>query len=186
MKRCPQCGITKNFDSYSIRKSGKLYGWCKTCSVKKSQARYANPVVKEAKKEYDKQRHARNPELASIHRLAREARNPGIRSREAVRWNKSNPSRRRAIALAYKSRRRSTERDGMSGPEFRAWLDGQVKQCYWCAVDCADHYHVDHVMPLSKGGRHEAYNLVVACQPCNQRKSAKHPLQWLAELGYAP
>lgn len=32
---------------------------------------------------------------------------------------------------------------------------------------------IDHVVPRSKGGRHEWTNVVVACRPCNAKKSDK-------------
>ncbi|NJM10320.1 MAG: HNH endonuclease, partial [Bdellovibrionaceae bacterium] len=34
---------------------------------------------------------------------------------------------------------------------------------------------VDHVIPLSKGGRHEWTNVVTACSQCNNRKGDKSP-----------
>jgi 5-methylcytosine-specific restriction endonuclease McrA len=34
---------------------------------------------------------------------------------------------------------------------------------------------VDHVIPLSKGGRHEWTNVVTACSQCNNRKGDKTP-----------
>lgn len=34
---------------------------------------------------------------------------------------------------------------------------------------------IDHVIPLSKGGRHEWTNVVTACSQCNNRKGDKSP-----------
>lgn len=34
---------------------------------------------------------------------------------------------------------------------------------------------IDHVVPLSKGGRHEWTNVVTACSKCNNRKGDKSP-----------
>lgn len=36
---------------------------------------------------------------------------------------------------------------------------------------------IDHVMPLSKGGKHAWDNVVAACERCNQRKGDRTPLQ---------
>lgn len=44
--------------------------------------------------------------------------------------------------------------------------------CYLCGKTCEpNEIHLDHVIPLSKGGEHSATNLRVACAPCNIRKS---------------
>jgi 5-methylcytosine-specific restriction endonuclease McrA len=40
---------------------------------------------------------------------------------------------------------------------------------------------IDHVVPRSRGGRHEWDNVVLACLPCNSRKGDR----LLAELGWA-
>ena len=46
--------------------------------------------------------------------------------------------------------------------------------CYLCGKLIPKGYrHVDHVIPLSKGGEHKPSNLAVACDTCNTRKGAK-------------
>lgn len=42
--------------------------------------------------------------------------------------------------------------------------------CYYCGSKCTDG-HVDHVIPLSRGGKDELSNLVWACPSCNLRKN---------------
>lgn len=47
--------------------------------------------------------------------------------------------------------------------------------CQYCGTrdfDCI----VEHVVPVSRGGHGEPYNLVAACKPCNNRK---HSWVWL-------
>lgn len=36
---------------------------------------------------------------------------------------------------------------------------------------------IDHIVPLSKGGKHTWDNVVTACERCNQRKGDRTPLQ---------
>ena len=46
--------------------------------------------------------------------------------------------------------------------------------CTYCGITGADaELHVDHVIPLSKGGSNNIYNLTTACSSCNLRKSNK-------------
>lgn len=48
--------------------------------------------------------------------------------------------------------------------------------CHWCRKPVPKgHRHIDHVVPLAKGGSHCVTNLVPACASCNRRKSAKLP-----------
>lgn len=51
--------------------------------------------------------------------------------------------------------------------------DGRV--CQYCGTnDPAAYYALDHVIPRKLGGPDTAYNLVIACQPCNSRKGRWH------------
>lgn len=53
--------------------------------------------------------------------------------------------------------------------------DGFV--CAYCG-EVTDDIHIDHVMPLSRGGSSEMGNLVVACPTCNVSKKDKTPEEW--------
>lgn len=122
---------------------------------------------KERKQRYDQDRHKTiAPEVA----------------KRASQWNAVNRERRRAIVKAYDGRRRAKTREGVSGPELRAWLLSADKTCRWCKAPCPDNFHVDHVIPLSKGGEHVLSNLTIACPPCNLRKNAKLPEDFEAEM----
>ena len=49
-------------------------------------------------------------------------------------------------------------------------------RCYLCKkLIPKGHRHVDHIMPLSKGGKHRPSNLAVACDTCNQVKNDRSP-----------
>lgn len=52
-------------------------------------------------------------------------------------------------------------------------------RCAYCGS--ADALTQDHIVPLSRGGRHSIGNLLPACQPCNSSKHARLLIEWLAE-----
>jgi 5-methylcytosine-specific restriction endonuclease McrA len=140
-----------------------------TPEFKAKQAAYIE-ATKERKRQYDKE-YRRRPEVAD--RLLSRAK----------RWAKNNPEKRAAVVRNYRDKRRAQEESGVSTAELAEWTQRQKKVCYWCGGKCAEDFHVDHYVPLSKGGPHELENLVIACAPCNLRKNAKDPLEFAQEVG---
>jgi len=59
-----------------------------------------------------------------------------------------------------------------------------------CAY-CGDHFAesdltVEHILPVSRGGRHEWTNVVTACRSCNTRKGNRRPEEAHMPLIYVP
>jgi 5-methylcytosine-specific restriction endonuclease McrA len=135
-------------------------GNCVVCAAEHSKARYA----REAEIDHEKHREWR-------------AKNPNYRAE----YKKLYPELTRAIRSRSEANRRIRSAGGATASEVGKWLASQRMVCYWCGGKCAKDYHIDHYYPLSKGGRHEVSNLVIACPTCNSRKSAKDPEQFRAE-----
>jgi 5-methylcytosine-specific restriction endonuclease McrA len=137
----------------------------------------------QAKKEYDAAYVQRN--LTRILARSREyyRNNPEKVAKQAKDWIRRNPEKVKAIKMANKAKRRAIEKDGDPTSVIFAWVQSAKKVCHWCGTKCKAKYHVDHYRPLSKGGRHEVSNLVIACPPCNLRKSAKDPYEFAASVG---
>jgi 5-methylcytosine-specific restriction endonuclease McrA len=150
-------------------------GGCVVCS-----ASYASS---DAKKQYDKAYGEKNKSAIQRRMRAYSVRTRESRVGQAAEWAKKNPEKSKAIKQSYKHRRRATEKSGITGPELNAWKKSQAKICHWCGVECAKTFAVDHYYPLSKGGKHEVDNLVIACKPCNSRKSAKDPIEFANSIG---
>jgi 5-methylcytosine-specific restriction endonuclease McrA len=68
-------------------------------------------------------------------------------------------------------------------PTRRTVLLRDGHRCAYCGGPADT---VDHVLPRSRGGRHEWTNVVAACSRCNNRKSNHllHEIGW--ELGFTP
>lgn len=60
-------------------------------------------------------------------------------------------------------------------------LEQQIGKCFWC-VRILDGFHVDHVIPLSRGGSNGHDNIVLACPSCNVRKRNMMPEQWMRRM----
>lgn len=51
--------------------------------------------------------------------------------------------------------------------------------CYYCSKTFkANDLTMDHVVPLSRGGRSTKDNLVTSCKECNNRKKTLLPMEW--------
>jgi len=70
----------------------------------------------------------------------------------------------------------------MTEAEQHEWESAQAKICEYCGINCSGEYHIDHIVPLSKGGPHQAHNLAIACKTCNTSKGDKDPDQFLDEI----
>lgn len=103
---------------------------------------------------------------------------------EAVRaavaaWRAANPERCRINAARYKARRKGWEGDG-PGVSLGDWTRLVARHEHRCAYcqDKPDLLHMDHVVPLSRGGQHAIGNVLPACQDCNLSKGAKLLVEW--------
>lgn len=51
--------------------------------------------------------------------------------------------------------------------------------CAYCGKpESSEMLHIDHFLPVSKGGTHVLSNLVPACETCNYSKRNHHPEEW--------
>lgn len=80
-----------------------------------------------------------------------------------------------------KSKKRKAQERGsrtvMLSPDqlWRRWVEFD-HCCAYCG--CKGDLHVEHVIPISKGGEHHLGNIVPACQRCNFSKGRSDAEQW--------
>ena len=104
------------------------------------------------------------------------------------RWDKENPEKRRAKKHNQRARLRAAQ-GTHTADDVLAQYGRQKGRCFWgpernplCAVSIKDRYHVDHVVPIAKGGSNGPENIVLACPSCNARKQAIHPMDFAGVL----
>ena len=101
------------------------------------------------------------------------------------KYNAANKDVCRAIKHRYRARKAQS-----GGSHTPAELDsirsaqtdkrGEVR-CWWCGKPITA-WHVDHKIPLARGGSNGVGNLCLSCADCNWRKNAKTPSEFMGRL----
>lgn len=66
--------------------------------------------------------------------------------------------------------------------DIRRQYDSQKGRCWWCGKKVGKKYHVDHNIPLARGGTNDPRNIVISCPKCNMSKGKKLPQEWIGRL----
>ncbi|WP_410171212.1 HNH endonuclease [Agrobacterium tumefaciens] len=97
-------------------------------------------------------------------------------------WRLKNPESARSHGAKNRAKRRSAEGTYTKSDVSRL-LILQGRKCAECKKNLSDKYHVDHIMPLARGGSNWPTNLQILCQSCNQSKHARDPFEWARSKG---
>jgi 5-methylcytosine-specific restriction endonuclease McrA len=106
------------------------------------------------------------------------------RDRNAETLKEYQKRYRREHGLAhriYESLRRARKRlagGHYTGSDITELLEKQSGCCAYCGVSLVDGYHIDHVVPISRGGSNWPENLALACPRCNDSKGSKLLSEW--------
>src|SRR5690606_3315005 len=179
-KECRKCGAIKPLSEYRKNRGRPdgLESQCKTCQRARDAAWYKKN--REAKLEYCAGWRAENPEYYREY----DRRNGNRHSPEwgaeyyatnrdkirasqaAYRSTPSGRAARRAANLRYKVRKLERDCGCTNGRALRLVMESGICACCGSTAE-----HVDHVVPLAKGGMHCVSNLVPSCAKCNLVKS---------------
>jgi 5-methylcytosine-specific restriction endonuclease McrA len=174
--KCTKCGELKPFTNDFYRKKGSgAWGLSKECrhclSARDAEWKKKNPT---AYAEY----HAKNRDrrLAQIRKWHKENRD------KELEWEAKFKDRRRCITRNYRAKKaaggtHSAADIARIGREQR-WL------CVGCRQSIKDAFHVDHIVPISKGGSNNPSNLQLLCQTCNLSKGRKDAEDFMRLRGY--
>jgi len=97
-------------------------------------------------------------------------------------YDRANPDKCRAKNNARRTRI-LIAKGSHSAEDIQSLFKAQKGKCAYCAVRVKTNYHVDHIMPLSKGGANWPANLQILCATCNIKKSAKDPIVFAQDIG---
>jgi 5-methylcytosine-specific restriction endonuclease McrA len=101
----------------------------------------------------------------------------------AARWREKNKDRGRV----YTQNRRERIRKGgdrLSPGLAQRLLKLQRGKCACCKLPLGDDYHLDHIVPLVRGGENVDSNIQLLRNLCNRQKHAKDPIAFMQERGF--
>lgn len=96
-------------------------------------------------------------------------------------WKRHNPEK----VKSYTENRRAQKKVGggfVSSNDISALYQIQGGLCYWCSKPVDENYHLDHLIPLSRGGLHTINNVVISCPKCNVTKNNKTPDEFISYM----
>lgn len=151
-KICSKCGVEKPHAEFSKHKGKKdgLHCYCKTCDIERRNNYYnsnKDVVLKQGREYYEK-----NKEY-----ILKQKRN----------YRQSN--RGRSVERNKSNKRRDLEINGINRLTENEFLE--LKLLSEEASMLGKGWHLDHIVPLSKGGRHHPDNLQIVRASYNLRKN---------------
>lgn len=189
-KKCSKCSEIKLLSEFSKQKSSKSgYKYnCKSCDKdyrvanKDKNTEYQKKWYIENRDrilegmqdnrehilEYKRKRYQEKREILSAISLEYYHKNRDHCNLTNKKWRQENHEIRRAIEAKRRALKKSVS---TTDP----WELQQISLFY---KECPEGYHVDHIIPLAKGGRHELSNLQHLEDWMNQNKFTKHPDDW--------
>jgi 5-methylcytosine-specific restriction endonuclease McrA len=94
------------------------------------------------------------------------------------RYKVNHPDRIREVNRRTKALRRRNERKQWTPKDWGRLVERYNGCCAYCGEK--KELTLDHVVPVSRGGRHAAGNFLPACRSCNSSKSSKFLVEWRA------
>lgn len=212
MKTCTKCKIEKPKSDFSMaaRYRDGLQQRCKACNAdyraaNREAIRSCNAARYIAKKEekieyqsayYEANKHAilaqkadyrlKNKEIIRESKSIYHAANKKYQLEKMSRNYRANKEKYLERARNRRARIRSAE-GTHTAADIRPILHGQRGLCANCHSKLfksgKQKFHVDHIVPLARGGSNWPDNLQCLCPSCNLSKGAKDPLEWAAQNG---
>lgn len=179
---CSVCKESKPLEQFHKNKNRKngVSVTCKPCAINRSSLwEKANPerVIQNSRNLYHK-----DIERSRANRRIRVRKWYKANSHKAVAatkdWNRRNPEYKRAS-----EQRRRSAKIGNGVFEISKKEISKIISSACVACGSYDKMTMDHIIPLSRGGKHSIGNLQPLCFSCNSSKNNRTMTEWLLSKG---
>lgn len=168
LKECGKCKQLKTLDMFpKDNKWDGLHPYCKNC-----------------KKEKDHKTYMKNPQ-----RKYQIVKAYMIKTGMYFKYKPYNPRYYSSEKSRLKKRARDLKRRVLKkNADLNYKIDNLVIEqiinkyngkCAYCGQECKEHFHIDHKIPLSRGGDNNFDNLALSCPHCNLSKNDKTDIEYI-------
>lgn len=180
------------------KKCGALFSGVRCGSCKKLYADAYNKANAEKIKSYVSEWYLLNKEVVNKRSAKYYSENKSKIDEKTSAWQKSNPLKCREYSSKWRSENPLSTRITNQNRRGRIVAAGgilskglanklfklQKGKCACCKDDLGDNYHLDHIVPLSKGGSNKDENMQLLTQRCNLQKGNKDPIEFMQLRGF--
>lgn len=194
---CPNCNNTftgRTDKKFCSNICGVQYRYHSDLESSRKRARDIARRDAEKRKTYFREYYVSNREQKLEYAKRYAAENPNIGKRSAHNYRKRHQEERLNYNRDYYSKnpefgrsrasiRRARSRQSVqhARKDLARLINKSNFYCTYCGIKDMNG-HVDHVVPLSRGGSNGIGNLVWSCAPCNLSKSNKFITEWRLHL----
>ena len=189
-KKCTVCNEIKSLTEFYILKSGKPKSQCKECG-KKSSRDYRRDNRERCCKR-DSEYAKNNRSKLNAYCRTKYAENPEVFRERTARWEKKHPEWRRAwekknrhlSRRGCKARAKRLKKIGYLSAKLIRFIEEEniekygVLTCVYCETPISQ-YHLEHRIPIVRGGTNERANLAISCADCNLKKGIKTDFEFM-------
>jgi 5-methylcytosine-specific restriction endonuclease McrA len=203
IRKCKTCGLEKpllgGFRSRTYPTGKTFFDHdcrdCKLAATKKWYEANKERVAVKNKEKYDLNReeilkyrkiHSKDPDFIKSREKWYEANADEIRAKARVksrRWRAANPEESYLRSKVRKLKIKKIKVEKITKKQIDDLFSRQFGKCAICGEKLKE-YHIDHIIPLAKGGSHEIKNLQLLHPKCNMSKQARDPIDHMQKLGF--
>lgn len=148
------------------------------------------PKYQEKQREWKKTPKGHASQLASYKKKVQKPARRAYERATNKKWRLTEHGKRKAKEYAHSRRARKMNAGGhYTAADIELQIKAQTDKkgrlrCWWCGKEIPKGtiYHVDHVVPLIKGGSNGPENIVISHGKCNMSKHDKTPGQFMGRL----
>jgi 5-methylcytosine-specific restriction endonuclease McrA len=174
----------------TVAASNLTSGRQKSCGCLNEEMKSARNAVRRVSDEHKREIHRRaSREWASRNRKGQYGKVRNDPERWAAllaagrKWAKDNPEKRATYTRNCRAKRRMAKGKHTQDDVVRI-LAAQKSKCAICKTPVRSKYHVDHIIPIARGGSNGPENIQILCGGCNTRKWAHDPIEHMQSLGF--